>query len=233
MNKIYEGKAKILYSTENQNEIVQFFKDDTTAFNNQKFAISQNKGILNNIASSFFMKLLEESGVKTHFIKQIDERNQLVKKVQIVPLEVIVRNIAAGSFSKKFGVKKGTILQKPLVEFSLKDDALGDPLIPDDHITTLEIASQNEIDYIKNEARKVNNVLRKVFKNAGILLVDFKVEFGKDTNGNIILADEISPDSCRLWDEKTHESLDKDLFREDKGNIIDGYTQVLQRLGII
>ena len=233
MKTIYEGKAKILYATENDAEIVQFFKDDTTAFNNQKFAISQNKGVLNNLASSFFMKILAENAVKNHFIKQIDDRNQLVKKVRIIPLEVIVRNIAAGSFSKKFAVPRGTILKKPLVEFSLKDDSLGDPLIPDDHITTLEIASQNEIDYIKNEARKVNEVLQKIFKDAGILLVDFKIEFGKDTNGNIILADEISPDSCRLWDEKTNESLDKDLFREDKGNIIDGYTQVLKRLGIV
>lgn len=233
MEKIYEGKAKILYETENENEIVQYFKDDTTAFNNQKFAISQNKGILNNLASAFFMEVLAENGVNSHFIKKIDDRNQLVKKLKIIPLEVIVRNVAAGSFSKKFGVAKGTILKIPLVEFSLKDDSLGDPLIPDDHITTLEIASQSEIEYIKSQARKVNEILQNIFKNAGILLVDFKIEFGKDASGNIILADEISPDSCRLWDEKTHESLDKDLFREDKGNIIDGYTQVLKRLGII
>jgi phosphoribosylaminoimidazole-succinocarboxamide synthase len=233
MEKIYEGKAKILYSAENDENIIQYFKDDTTAFNNKKFAISQNKGVLNNIASAFFMGLLENNGVKTHFIKKIDDRNQLVKKVNIIPLEVIVRNVAAGSFSKKFGVARGTVLPQPLVEFSLKDDNLGDPLIPDDHIVVMNIATYSEIDYIKKQARKVNEILQKVFMNAGITLVDFKIEFGKDPQGNIILADEISPDSCRLWDIKTNESLDKDLFREDKGNIIDGYMQVLQRLGII
>lgn len=230
--KLYEGKAKILYSTENTNEIIQYFKDDTTAFNNQKFAISQEKGVLNNTISSYFMKKLHENSIGTHFIKQIDERNQLVKKVQIIPLEVIVRNISAGSFCKKFGIERGITLEAPLVEFSLKKDELGDPLIPDDHIIALKIASREEIHTLKIQALAINNILQKEFQNIGIILVDFKIEFGKDANGTIILADEISPDSCRLWDSTTKESFDKDLFRENKGDLITGYKEIAKRLGI-
>lgn len=233
MNKLYEGKAKILYESENPNEIIQYFKDDTTAFNNTKFAVNRNKGVLNNIASSFFMNILEENGVKTHFIKKLDDRRQLVAKVQIIPLEVIVRNIAAGSFAKKFGVERGAVLEYPLVEFSLKNDSLGDPLIPEPHIILLKIAGRQEIDYITAQALKINDILKDIFANAGITLVDFKIEFGKNNRGDIILADEISPDSCRLWDSKSNQSLDKDLFREDKGNIIDGYTEVLKRIGAL
>ncbi len=231
MNKIYEGKAKILYTTENPEEIIQYFKDDTTAFNNEKFAIKQGKGILNNVISSRFMDIMRENGIKTHFIKRIDDRNQLVQKVTIIPLEVIVRNVAAGSFSKKFGIERGTILSAPLVEFSYKRDELGDPLIPNDHITLLKIATDAEIAFIKNEALKINEILRMQFEQCGLSLVDFKIEFGKDKNGDIILADEISPDSCRLWN-ADGKSLDKDLFREDKGDIVEAYTDVARKLGI-
>lgn len=228
MKKIYEGKAKILF--EDNGNIVQYFKDDTTAFNSAKFAINENKGVLNNAISSFFMEKLTTNGIENHFIKKIDDRNQLVKKVEIIPLEVIVRNVAAGSFSKKFGVEKGTKLSSPIVEFSLKNDQLGDPLIPESHIVILNIASQNEIDYIKNQALKINEILIREFIKIGINLVDFKIEFGKDLNGKIILADEISPDSCRLWDTKTNESFDKDLFREDKGDIVIAYKSILEKL---
>ena len=231
MNKIYEGKAKVLYATKNPQEIIQYFKDDTTAFNNAKFAIKQGKGVLNNLISTHFMEIMHKYGIKTHFIKRIDERNQLVKKVTIIPLEVIVRNIAAGSFSKKFGIERGRVLNRPLVEFSYKKDELGDPLIPNDHITLLEIATDEEIAFIKNEAVKINAILIAEFKKCELSLVDFKIEFGKDENGKIILADEISPDSCRLW-KQNGESLDKDLFREDKGDIVEAYTQVAKNLGI-
>lgn len=233
MKKLYEGKAKILYEGTNPHEIIQYFKDDTTAFNNAKFAINHNKGVLNNIASSFFMNILEKGGIKTHFIKKIDDRKQLVTKVQIIPLEVIVRNIAAGSFSKKFGIERGKVLESPLVEFSLKDDKLGDPLIPESHIILLKITNKQELDHITIQALRINQILQSIFSSVDITLVDFKIEFGKSSQGNIILADEISPDSCRLWDSKSGQSLDKDLFREDKGNIIDGYTEVLKRLGAL
>ena len=233
MKKLYEGKAKILYEAENSEQIIQYFKDDTTAFNNQKFAINQGKGELNNIISSYFMESLHKVGIKTHFIKKIDELNQLIKKVQIIPLEVIVRNISAGSFCKKFGVERGLMLEKPLVEFSLKRDDLGDPLIPEDHILALKIASLSEIQHLKTQALGVNKMLQDEFKKISIILVDFKIEFGKNSVGEIILADEISPDSCRLWDSQSKESFDKDLFREDKGNLIAGYKEIAQRLKLI
>ncbi len=232
MKKLYEGKAKILYEAENNEQIIQYFKDDTTAFNNQKFAINQGKGELNNIISSYFMECLHNVGIKTHFIKKIDERNQLVQKVQIIPLEVIVRNISAGSFCKKFDVERGLVLEKPLVEFSLKRDDLGDPLIPEDHISVLKIASLNEIQHLKAQALGINKVLQDEFKKIGIILVDFKIEFGKNSSGEIILADEISPDSCRLWDSQTKESFDKDLFREDKGDLVAGYKEIAKRFGL-
>jgi len=230
--KIYEGKAKILYQTENPKELVQYFKDDTTAFNNQKFALKEGKGVLNNAISTHFMQVLSESGIKTHFIKKIDERNQLVQKVQIIPLEVIVRNIAAGSFSKKFGVERGTILSKPLVEFSYKRDDLGDPLIPESHVDALGIATFENLKEITEHSRKINIILQKEFKKTGLILVDFKIEFGINSKNEIILADEISPDSCRLWNENDGTSLDKDLFREEKGDIIEAYKEVAKRLGI-
>lgn len=231
MRKIYEGKAKILFEKDDDH-IVQYFKDDTTAFNNQKFAINENKGVLNNLISSFFMQKLKDIGVENHFVAQIDARNQLVKKVKIVPLEVIVRNISAGSFCKKFGVERGLKFIHPIVEFSLKDDNLGDPLIPEPHILALKIATESEILRIKTQALLINNLLVQEFTKIGITLVDFKIEFGKNKNGEIILADEISPDSCRLWDTNTGESLDKDLFREDKGNITTAYHEIAKRLGL-
>ena len=230
MKKLYEGKAKVLF--EKDWKIIQYFKDDTTAFNNQKFAISNGKGVLNNIISSFFMEKLHSMGVKTHFIKKIDDRHQLVEPVKIIPLEVIVRNISAGSFCKKFGVERGITLTRPLVEFSLKKDELGDPLIPDDHIIALQIATQEEILYLKKQALQINTILQKSFNEIGIILVDFKIEFGKNSSGEIILADEISPDSCRLWDTKTKESFDKDLFREDKGDLVAGYREIAKRFGL-
>lgn len=230
MKKIYEGKAKVLF--EKDGKIIQFFKDDTTAFNKEKFAINEGKGALNAKISAYFMQKLALNGIKNHFIKQIDDNHQLIEPVKIIPLEVIVRNITAGSFCKKFGVERGIKLPEPLVELSLKKDELGDPLIPESHIVALQIATMNEIEFIKTQALKVNKFLRSEFEKIGIILVDFKIEFGKDSNGDIILADEISPDSCRLWDIKTKESFDKDLFREDKGDLITGYKEIAKRLGL-
>lgn len=212
--------------------IVQYFKDDTTAFNGERFEIKEGKGVLNNAISSFFMENLEKNSVATHFLEKLDERHQLVKKVKIIPLEVIIRNVTAGSFCKKFGVERGKTLPFPLVEFSLKDDSLGDPLIPETHIFALKIATEDEISQIKEMALKVNTFLQSQFEKIELLLVDFKIEFGRHGK-KIILADEISPDSCRLWQKGTLESFDKDLFREQKGEIVEAYREIARRLGIL
>ena len=223
---LYEGKAKQVYSTENENEYVVYYKDDATAFNGEKKASIASKGILNNKICTIMFETLEKAGIKTHFIKALSDREQLVKKVTILPLEVIIRNITAGSFCKRYGVEEGIVLDKPIFEMSYKNDEYGDPLINDDHAVALKLATQEEIDYIRAQTLKINEFFLKM----DLKLVDFKLEFGKDADGNIILADEISPDTCRLWDVNTNEKLDKDRFRRDLGDLVQGYEEVLSRM---
>jgi len=235
IDKIYEGKAKILYSTENENFLVQYFKDDATAFNAQKKAVIEGKGVLNNVISEFIMLELAKENIPTHFIKRLDKREQLIKKVKIIPLEVIIRNISAGSMAKRLGIEEGRELLSPIFEICYKDDALGDPLINDDHaINVLKIINQNQLQEIKDYSLKINKILQKIFKDIKIKLVDFKIEFGFDVENKnqILLADEISPDSCRLWDENTSEKLDKDRFRRDLGGLVEAYQEVANRLKI-
>ena len=228
-NFIYEGKAKRIFKTENEDEVLVFYKDDATAFNGEKKASISSKGILNNTISSIIFEMLNDNGIKTHFVKKISDREQICKKVEIVPLEVIVRNIAAGSMAKRYGVEEGRELKTPVFEISYKKDELGDPLMNDYHAIALGIATREELDYIYGEAKKVNELLSKFFLDQGIKLVDFKLEFGK-CKGEIILADEVSPDTCRLWDIKTGEKLDKDRFRRELGDLVEGYTKVLNRI---
>jgi len=235
IDKIYEGKAKILYSTENENFLVQYFKDDATAFNAQKKAVIEGKGVLNNVISEFIMLKLADENIPTHFVKRLDKREQLIKKVKIIPLEVIIRNISAGSRAKRLGIEEGRELLSPIFEICYKDDALGDPLINDDHaINVLKIINQNQLQEIKDYSLKINKILQKIFKDIKIKLVDFKIEFGFDVENKnqILLADEISPDSCRLWDENTSEKLDKDRFRRDLGGLVEAYQEVANRLKI-
>lgn len=235
INKIYEGKAKILYSTEDENFLVQYFKDDATAFNAQKKAVIEGKGVLNNVISEFIMLKLAEENIPTHFVKRLDKREQLIKKVKIIPLEVIIRNISAGSMAKRLGIEEGRELLAPIFEICYKDDALGDPLINNDHaINVLKIINKNQLQEIKDYSLKINNILKKIFKDIQIKLVDFKIEFGFDVvnKNQILLADEISPDSCRLWDENTSEKLDKDRFRRDLGGLVEAYQEVANRLKI-
>ena len=227
---LYEGKAKQVYSTDNENEYIDYYKDDATAFNGEKKASIQSKGILNNKICTIMFETLEKAGIKTHFIKALSDREQLVKKVTILPLEVIVRNITAGSFCKRYGVEEGIVLDKPIFEMSYKNDEYGDPLVNDDHAIALKLATQEEIDYIREQTLKINEIMKEFFLKLNLKLVDFKLEFGKDTDGNIILADEISPDTCRLWDVNTNEKLDKDRFRRDLGDLIQGYEEVLSRM---
>ena len=233
LEKIYEGKAKQLFTTENENLLIQFFKDDATAFNAQKKAVIEGKGVLNNFISEHIMLEMAKAGIPTHFVERLNEREQLVRKVKIIPLEVIVRNIAAGSMAKRLGIEEGVELLAPVFEICLKDDALGDPLINDDHaINVLQVVTKNQLDEIKEYTLKINQILRQMFKKIGIKLVDFKIEFGFDADSKIVLADEISPDSCRLWDEKTSEKMDKDRFRRDLGGLVEAYGDVATRLGI-
>ena len=227
---LYEGKAKQVYSTENENEYVVYYKDDATAFNGEKKASISSKGILNNKIWTIMFETLEKAGIKTHFIKALSDREQLVKKVTILPLEVIIRNITAGSFCKRYGVEEGIVLDKPIFEMSYKNDEYGDPLINDDHAVALKLATQEEIDYIREQTLKINEIMKEFFLKMDLKLVDFKLEFGKDADGNIILADEISPDTCRLWDVNTNEKLDKDRFRRDLGDLVQGYEEVLSRM---
>lgn len=228
---LYEGKAKIIYETNDENIVWVEYKDSATAFNGEKKANITGKGRLNNEITSLLFSKIKALGIESHFIKKVSETEQLVKRVEIIPLETVVRNYSAGSFAKRLGVEEGTPLVKPIVEFYFKDDALGDPLLTDDHIEALQLASKGEVAILKEKALKVNTVLSKVFKELGIRLVDFKLEFGKDEDGNILLADEISPDTCRLWDLTTNEKLDKDVFRRDLGNLTDAYENILARLG--
>ena len=232
--KLYEGKAKIIYATKDKNQVIQHFKDDATAFNNQKKATIEGKGILNNRISEHILSNLSQIGIENHFIKRLNMREQLVNHVEIIPIEFIVRNIATGSLTKRLGIEDGTVLKKPLLEYCLKNDELGDPLISKDHILTFNWLNIVELDWINNECRRINDFLQGMFRTIGIKLVDFKVEFGKTKSENkIILADEISPDTCRLWDVVTEKKLDKDRFRNDLGNIIEAYQEIAKRFGII
>ena len=230
LEQIYEGKAKKVYKTDDPERYIVDYKDDATAFNGLKKGTIAGKGIINNQMSNRLMQMIEQKGVPTHFVKELSERETLVKKVSIVPLEVIVRNIAAGSFSKRYGVDEGMVFEEPVIEFSYKNDALGDPLLNTDHALALKVATRAEIDTIKSYALKVNSILKAFWAECGVTLVDFKLEFGKTTDGSIILADEISPDTCRLWDSATGEKLDKDRFRRDLGGVEDAYREVMARL---
>jgi len=233
---VYEGKAKILYEGPESGTLVQHFKDDATAFNAQKKDVIDGKGVLNNRISEHVMTALTAIGVPNHFIRRLNMREQLIRACEIVPLEVIVRNVAAGSLSKRLGIEEGTPLPRPIVEFCLKDDALGDPLVTEEHIIAFGWASQAEIDDIISLALRVNDFLSGMFFGVGIKLVDFKIECGRIYDGDfqrIIVADEISPDSCRLWDVKTGQKLDKDVFRRDLGSLTDAYSEVARRLGIM
>ncbi|ADQ40939.1 phosphoribosylaminoimidazole-succinocarboxamide synthase [Caldicellulosiruptor acetigenus I77R1B] len=228
---LYEGKAKKVYETDNPDVVVIEYKDDATAFDGTKRGIINNKGVVNNLVSNHFFKILESNEIPTHFIEQIDERKTAVKRVQIIPVEVIVRNIAAGSLSKRLGLEEGAILKRPILEFCYKNDALHDPQVNQYHILALELATEEEIRKIEEYSFKINDVLRNYLKQVNIDLVDFKLEFGR-YKGEVILADEISPDTCRFWDTTTKEKLDKDRFRRDLGNVEEAYMEILRRLGL-
>lgn len=234
---IYEGKAKILYEGPDANTVIQYFKDDATAFNGQKHAVIAGKGVLNNRISSHIMTKLEAIGIPTHFIRSINMREQLVRKVDIIPIELVVRNIAAGSLCKRLGLEEGEYLRKPLIEYYYKRDDLGDPLVGEDHILTFGWADPYELDEMVAMAWRVNDYLNGMFSGIGLKLVDFKLEFGRiwGEHGElyIVLADEVSPDNCRLWDQKTGEKLDKDRFRQDLGDLVEGYQTIAKRLGLI
>ena len=231
LDMLYEGKAKKVYKTDVEDVLIVDYKDDATAFNGLKKGTIVGKGVINNRMSNYVFRLLEKEGVPTHYIEELGDRETAVKKVTIVPLEVIVRNVSAGSFAKKMGMEEGIRFISPTLEFSYKDDALGDPMINDYYAIAIGIATREEIELISKYAFKVNEVLCKYFESIGIELIDFKIEFGRYKE-QIILADEISPDTCRLWDSKTHEKLDKDRFRRDLGNVEDAYQEVFKRLGI-
>lgn len=231
MEQLYEGKAKKVYNTDDADIVIVDYKDDATAFNGEKKGTIVGKGVVNNRMTNYIFKILETKGVPTHLVEELSDRETAVKKVEIVPLEVIIRNVAAGSFSKRLGVEEGTKLLAPTLEFSYKNDDLGDPLINDYFALALGLSTKEEIAKITEYAFKVNDVLKEFFAEAGIELIDFKIEFGR-YHGEVILADEISPDTCRLWDSETHEKLDKDRFRRDMGNVEDAYQEVFKRIGI-
>jgi phosphoribosylaminoimidazole-succinocarboxamide synthase len=228
---LYEGKAKRVYATSDPELLWIEYKDSATAFDGKKKAEIEGKGRLNNLISSIIFTRLRERGIHPHFAQQLSETEQLVKKVEIIPLETVVRNYAAGSISKRLGLPEGERLRRPLVEFYYKSDALGDPLLTEDHIEILDLASREEVELLKTKALQVNAALTELFAELGIKLIDFKLEFGRDSQGSILLADEISPDTCRLWDLETNERLDKDVFRRDLGSLTEAYTAILARLG--
>ncbi len=230
LEQLYEGKAKKVFKTSDPELYIVEYKDDATALNGLKKGTIRGKGVVNNRMSNYMMSLLEKEGVPTHFVEELSDRETLVKKVTIVPLEVIVRNIAAGSFSKRYGVKEGTELSIPTIEFSLKNDDLGDPLINDYHALAINLCTKEELETIKKYAFAVNDFMKAYLLKAGVILVDFKLEFGKLSDGTIVLADEISPDTCRFWDVKTHAHLDKDLFRRDLGGAEEAYQEMMKRL---
>ncbi|STO97626.1 phosphoribosylaminoimidazolesuccinocarboxamide synthase [Helicobacter canis] len=228
---LYEGKGKKLFATENPNEVIAEFKDDLTAFNAQKRSSEDGKGALNCLISSILFNLLAQKGIKSHFIQFLSSTTMLCQKVQIIPIEVVVRNIATGSLSKRLGIEDGLVLPFTLVEFYYKDDALNDPIINDEHCKILGIVDdENDLSFLRDQARKINAILRDFFDQRGLKLVDFKLEFGRNAQGEIILADEISPDSCRLWDKQTNQKLDKDRFRQDLGDLKGAYEEVLRRI---
>ncbi|MBE7094066.1 MAG: phosphoribosylaminoimidazolesuccinocarboxamide synthase [Clostridiales bacterium] len=228
--QMYEGKAKRVYATDDPTLVIVSYKDDATAFNGLKKGTIEGKGVINNKMSNFLMQILEKEGVKTHFVKELSDRETLVKKVSIVPLEVIIRNISAGSFAKRYGVAEGVVFDAPTIEFSYKNDDLGDPLLNEYHALALKLATKAEIEQIKEMAFKVNATLKEYFKKLNVTLVDFKLEFGKTADGEIVLADEISPDTCRFWDSTTGEKLDKDRFRRDLGGVEGAYQEMMRRL---
>ncbi len=230
LEQLYEGKAKKVFKTDDPEVLMVDYKDDATAFNGEKKGTIQSKGIINNRVTNHLMKMLEKQGIPTHLIEEISDRETLVKKVSIVPLEVIIRNVAAGSFSKRYGVPEGKELLSPTLEFSYKNDDLGDPLINSYHVLALGLATQEDIDTIAKYAFKVNEILKAYLLELGIKLIDFKLEFGKTSDGTIVLADEISPDTCRFWDKDTNEKLDKDRFRRDMGGVEDAYEEIMKRL---
>ena len=228
--QLYEGKAKKVFATDDPNLVIVDYKDDATAFNGLKKGSIAGKGVINNVMSNHMFQLLEKQGVPTHFVEQLSERETLVKKVSIVPLEVIIRNISAGSFAKRFGVEEGIVFDEPTIEFSYKNDDLDDPLMNAYHAVALKAATREEIETIKSMAFKVNEVMKQYFDSLNVILVDFKLEFGKTADGKIVLADEISPDTCRLWDKTTKEKLDKDRFRRDLGGVEEAYQEIMKRV---
>lgn len=228
--QLYEGKAKKVFATDDASLCIVDYKDDATAFNGEKRGTIMGKGVINNRLTNSFMRMLEKNGIPTHFVEELSERETLVKKVSIVPLEVIIRNISAGSFAKRYGVEEGIVFDAPTIEFSYKNDELGDPLINSYHALALKLATAEEIETIKSYAFRINELLKALLLEHGIELVDFKLEFGRLSDGTIVLADEISPDTCRFWDVETHEKLDKDRFRRDLGGVEDAYQEVMRRL---
>ena len=228
--QLYEGKAKKVFATDDPELLIVAYKDDATAFNGLKKGTIVGKGVINNKMSNRLMAMLEKNGIPTHYVKELSDRETLVKKVSIVPLEVIVRNISAGSFAKHYGVEEGIVFDQPTVEYSYKNDALGDPLLNTSHALALKLATAEEIETIRTYALRINELLKAFWKTCGVTLVDFKLEFGRLADGTIVLADEISPDTCRLWDAETHEKLDKDRFRRDLGGVEDAYAEIMKRL---
>ena len=228
--QIYEGKAKKVYATDDPNLVIVDYKDDATALDGLKKGTIVGKGVINNQMTNRLMAKMEKAGIPTHFVQELSERETLVKKVSIVPLEVIIRNISAGHFASRYGVEEGIVFDQPTIEFSYKNDDLHDPLLNEYHALALNLATREEIDLIKKYSFAVNDVLKAFWAECGVTLVDFKLEFGKTADGTIVLADEISPDTCRLWDSKTHEKLDKDRFRRDMGGVEDAYAEIMKRL---
>ena len=230
LEQIYEGKAKKVYATDDPELVIVDYKDDATALDGLKKGTIAGKGVINNQMTNRLMDKMEKAGIPTHFVKELSQREALVKKVSIVPLEVIVRNISAGHFASRYGVEEGIVFDQPTIEFSYKNDDLHDPLLNEYHAIALKLATREEIDLIKKYSFAVNDVLKAFWRECGVTLVDFKLEFGKTSDGTIVLADEISPDTCRLWDSKTHEKLDKDRFRRDMGGVEDAYAEIMKRL---
>ena len=230
LEQIYEGKAKKVYATDDPELVIVDYKDDATALDGLKKGTIAGKGVINNQMTNRLMDKMEKAGIPTHFVKELSQRETLVKKVSIVPLEVIIRNISAGSFAARYGVEEGIVFDQPTIEFSYKNDDLHDPLLNEYHAIALKLATREEIDLIKKYSFAVNDVLKAFWRECGVTLVDFKLEFGKTSDGTIVLADEISPDTCRLWDSKTHEKLDKDRFRRDMGGVEDAYAEIMKRL---
>ena len=232
MEQLYEGKAKKVFATDDPDLVIVSYKDDATALDGLKKGTIIGKGVINNQMTNRLMAKMEKAGIPTHFVEELSERDTLVKKVSIVPLEVIIRNISAGHFASRYGVEEGIVFSEPTIEFSYKNDDLGDPLMNAYHAVALKAATREEIETIKSMAFKVNEVMKQYFDSLNVILVDFKLEFGKTADGKIVLADEISPDTCRLWDSKTHEKLDKDRFRRDLGGVEDAYKEMMKRVGL-